>query len=174
MLWDGRVLGIGIGRGPLMADLLQTARLFEIGTRLQTASSNLVRIAQGSAPDAGALKWAGGFLCQVDWTSGIGSQPGMDGGLAAAATNTRPKFFAALLRIQSRFKELGIDSDDRIYNFLKAIYRCLESGGVEKDDLRAEHFMVAGELLHVLSRSIMVELSNNGLPKREPILSIGE
>jgi hypothetical protein len=172
MLWDGR--SVRRGRGPLMADLLQTARLFEVGTRLQTASSNLVKIAQGSTPDIGALKWAGSFLCQVDWTSGIGSQPGMDGGLTAAATNTRPKFFAALLRIQGKFREVGIDSDERVYGFLKAIYRCLESGGIERDDLKAEHFMLAGELLHVLSRSIMVELSHNGLPKREPVLSIGE
>jgi len=159
-----------------MADLLQTARLFEVGTRLQTASSSLVRIAQGVAPDAGALKWAGNFLSQVDWTSGtgVGTQAGIDGGLAAAATNTRPKFFAALLRIQSKFKEVGINSDEEVYSFLKAMYRYLESGGVEQDDLKAEHFMLAGELLRVLSRSIMVELSHNGLPKREPILSIGK
>lgn len=157
-----------------MADLLQTARLFEVGTRLQTASSNLMSVAQGNEPDAKALKWAGSFLSQVDWTSGIGSQAGMDGGLTAAATNTRPKFFAALLRIQGDFQKVGISSDENIYSFLKAIYRCMESGGVERNSLKSEHLRLAGELLHVLSRSIMVELSNNGLPKREPILSIGE
>lgn len=158
----------------LMADLLQTARLFEVGTRLQTASSNLRGVAEGAPPDPDALKWAGSFLSQVDWTSGLGSQSGIDGGLTAAATNTRPKFFAALLRIQDKFQEIGITSDDNVDGFLKATYKCLQSGGTERDDLKAEHLRLAGELLQVLSRSIMVELSNNGLPKREPILSVGE
>lgn len=162
------------GRDPLMADLLQTARLFEVGTRLQTASSNLMSIAEGNQPDAGALKWAGEFLSQVDWTSGIGSQAGVDGALTAAAANTRPKFFAALLRIQGDFQRAGIDSDERVYGFLKDVYTCLESGGTKKSTLRSEHLRLAGELLHVLSRSIMVDLSNNGLPRREPIFSIGE
>lgn len=157
-----------------MADLLQTARLFEVGTRLQTASSNLMSIAEGNPPDASALKWAGGFLSQVDWTSGIGSQAGVDGALTVAAASTRPKFFAALLRIQGDFQRAGIDSDERVYGFLKDVYTCLESGGTKKSTLRSEHLRLAGELLHVLSRSIMVDLSNNGLPRREPIFSIGE
>jgi len=157
-----------------MADLLQTARLFEVGTRLQTASSNLVSIAEGNQPDADTLKWAGGFLSQVDWTSGVGAQGGVDGGLTAVATNTRPKFFAALLRIQGDFQKAGINSDEHVYSFLKDVYRCLESGGAEKSTLESEHLRLAAELLHVLSRSIMVDLSNNGLPRREPIFSIGE
>jgi hypothetical protein len=135
---------------------------------------NLRGVAEGDVPNADALRWAGDFLSQVDWTSGLGSQPGIDGGLTAAATNTRPKFFAALLRIQDQFQEIGITSDENVDGFLRATYKCLKSGGTDRDDLKAEHLRLAGELLQVLSRSIMVELSNNGLPKRGPILSAGE
>ena len=112
-----------------MADLLQTARLFEVGTRLQTAASNLMSVAQGGAPDSSALRWAGDFLLRVDWTSGAAAKAGIDGGLAVSATNARPKFYASLVRIGPKFREVGIDSEEQIYSFLKAVYRFLQSGG---------------------------------------------
>jgi hypothetical protein len=157
-----------------MADLLQTARLFEVGTRLQTAASNLMSVAQGGAPDSSALRWAGDFLLRVDWTSGAAAKAGIDGGLAVSATNARPKFYASLVRIGPKFREVGIDSEEQIYSFLKAVYRFLQSGGSGTKDSPPERLKLAGEFLHMLSQSIMVDLSNNGLPKRKPVLTLGE
>jgi len=156
-----------------MADLLQSARLFEVGTRLQTASSNLREIARGDAARPDALKWAGDFLARVDWTSGIESKSRVDGGLAVSATNTRPKFYASLVKIGPKFRQMGIDSERQVYNFLGAVYRCLQSGGSETCDMKPEYFALASDLLHVLSESIMVDLCNNGLPRREQVLSFG-
>jgi len=157
-----------------MADLLQSAKLFEVGTRLQTASSSLLKVARGDRPEPDALKWAGDFLTRVDWSSGVTSDESVDGGLAVSAANTRPKFYASLVRIGPKFQQMGIESEAQVYDFLKAVYRCLQSGGTEKSDMNSEYFALASELLHVLSESIMVDLCNNGLPRRERVLTLGE
>jgi len=157
-----------------MADLLQSAKLFEVGTRLQTASSCLMEVAGGKKPERDALKWAGDFLVRVDWTSGIESEESVDGGLAVSAANTRPKFYASLVKIGPKFQEMGMDSEEQVYEFLKALYRCLRSGGTEQSDMKSEYFALASELLHVLSESIMVDLCNNGLPRHDRVLTVGE
>lgn len=157
-----------------MADLLQSARLFEVGTRLQTASSSLMEVARGGKPEHDALKWAGDFLARVDWTSDIKTEESIDGGLAVSAANTRPKFYASLVKIGPKFQKMGMGSERQVCEFLKAVYRCLQSGGTETGEMKSEYFTLASELLHLLSESIMVDLCNNGLPRRESVLTIGE
>jgi hypothetical protein len=157
-----------------MADLLQSARLFEVGTRLQTASSCLAQLGSNAPLSSGqreALKWAGRFLTEVDWKSGINERKGVDGGLAVSAANARPKFYASLIRIGPKFQGLGIDSERKVYAFLKKLYTVMLSGGTG-GNLGESQLGLASELLHVLSKSIVVELSNNGLPKRQPVLSL--
>jgi hypothetical protein len=158
-----------------MVDLLQSAKLFEVSVRLQTASSHLARVAEGinlPSQDRATLRWAGNFLAEVDWNSGIKPGVGADGGLAVSATNTRPKFYASLMRIGPRFQDVGIDSEDKIYAFLKNLYIVLISGGTKKKGLRKDVLNLGTELLHILSRSIMVDLCNNGLPRQQPLLRI--
>ena len=157
-----------------MADLLQSARLFGVGTKLQTASSSLREVARGAKPEPDALKWAGDFLARVDWASGIESSGSVDGGLAVSAANTRPKFYASLVKIGPKFQEMGMNSEKEVYDFLKAVYYCLQSGGTDTRDMESKHLSLASELLHVLSESIMVDLCNNGLPKHERVLTFGE
>jgi len=157
-----------------MADLLQTARLFEVGTRLQTAAANLMSVAQGGKPDSNALKWAGDFLLRVDWNSNAMPKGGVDGGLAVSATSARPKFYASLVRIGPKLGQVGIRSEEQVYDFLRSIYGFLQSGGSQVLDLSADHFKLASEFLHILSQSIMVDLSNNGLPRRRSVLALGE
>ena len=160
-----------------MSDLLQSAKLFEVGAKLQTASSCVGKFAQGldlEKKDRDVLKWAGGFLARVDWTSEIEAEAGGGGGLTVSATNTRPKFYASLLKIGPKFSKVGIDPEQKIYEFLKEVYRFLISGGTNGADIPPEQLKLVSELLHILSQNIMVDLSNNMLPARRTLLSIGE
>lgn len=160
-----------------MPDLLQSAKLFEVGTKLQTASSCVGKFAHGDELDEkerDMFKWAGSFLARVDWTSEIPAETSEGGGLTVSATNARPKFYASLIKIGPKFTEIGIDSDEKIYDFLKAVYRLLMSGGAEDTDIPSDQLELVRELLHILSQNIMVDLSNNMLPRRRTLVSVGE
>jgi len=160
-----------------MPDLLQSARLFEVSTRLQTASSCVNKFAKGTKlnpQEEDAFKWAGNFLAHVDWTSEIPVESGVEGGLTVSASNARPKFYASLLKIGPELQELGIDSEKEVRAFLGAVYRLLMSGGTETANISSDRLELVGELLHILSLNIMVDLSNNMLPRRQALLTIGE
>jgi len=160
-----------------MPDLLQSARLFEVSTKLQTASSCMGKFAQGGKLDQkeqDIFKWAGSFLVQVDWTSEIQAESGADGGLTVSATNTRPKFYASLIKIGPKLQGVGIDSEEKVSQFLNNIYRLLISGGTEAVKIPSEQLELVRELLHILSLNIMVDLSNNMLPRRRTLSTIGE
>ena len=160
-----------------MPDLLQSARLFEVSTRLQTASSCVNKFTKGiklSPQEEGALKWAGNFLAHVDWTSGIPAESGVEGGLTVSASNTRPKFYASLLKIGPKLQKLGIDSEKEVRAFLGTVYILLMSGGTETANISSDRLELVGELLHILSLNIIVDLSNNMLPKRRTLLTVGE
>lgn len=160
-----------------MPDLLQSAKLFEISTKLQTASSCLGKFAEGLELDVSEqniLKWAGNFLAQVDWTSGIQVESGEEGSLTVSATNARPKFYASLMKIGPKFSQAGIDSEDKVYEFLSTVYRLLMSGEIQQANMSANRLGLMQELLHTLSQNIIVDLSNNMLPRRRTLLTIGE
>jgi hypothetical protein len=160
-----------------MPDLLQSAKLFEVSTRLQTASSCIGKLAQGlelDERDQDIFKWVGTFLAQVDWTSGIEAESGVEGGLTVSATNARPKFYASLIKIGPKFRQVGVDSEEKVYQFLKAVYQLLMSGGTQSKDIPSERLELARELLHILSQNITVDLSNNMLPRRQVLVTIGE
>ena len=160
-----------------MPDLLQSAKLFEVGVKLQTASNCISKCAQGlelDEKDRDILKWAGNFLAQVDWTSDIEVETSEGGGLTVSATNTRPKFYASLLKIGPKFLEAGIDSEKDTYEFLKSVYSLLMSGGTNGIVVNSSRLELVSELLHILSQNIMVDLSNNMLPLRPTLLSVGE
>ena len=160
-----------------MPDLLQSARLFEVSTKLQTASSCIGKFAQGGKLDQkekDIFKWAGSFLVKVDWTSEIQAESGADGGLTVSATNTRPKFYSSLIKIGPKLQEIGIDSKEKISKFLNEIYRLLISGGTEAANISSEQLELVRELLHILSLNIMVDLSNNMLPRQRTLSTIGE
>jgi len=160
-----------------MPDLLQSAKLFEVSTRLQTASSSLGKIVKGldlDEKESDIFRWAGSFLTQVDWTSEIHAQGSVDGGLTVSASNTRPKFYASLRKIGPKFRQIGIDSEKEVCKFLSVAYKLLLSGGTEPRDIPIPQIELMSELLHVLSQNIMVDLSNNMLPRRRSLLTIGE
>ncbi|MFH1370612.1 MAG: hypothetical protein ABII09_04930 [Planctomycetota bacterium] len=160
-----------------MTDLLQSAKLFEIGAKLQTASScvgKFARVRELDEKEQDIFKWAGSFLARVDWISEIQAESGEGGGLTVSATNARPKFYASLIEIGPKFSEVGIDSEEKVYEFLKTVYRFLMSGGTQGTDIPPSQLELVSDLLHILSQNIMVDLSNNMLPRRRTLLSIGE
>jgi hypothetical protein len=155
-----------------MSDLLQSAKLFEVSVRL-TDASNCLRTIEDNEPDLScqeSLKWAGRFLTEVDWNSGVTNQ-GIEGGLAVSATSARPKFYAAINRIAPRFKDVGINSENDLSAYFKRVYSLLNSGGTQ-EDLGTEELRLFEDLLYLLSQSITVELSNNGLPRNPSFLSV--
>jgi hypothetical protein len=160
-----------------MPDLLQSAKLFEVSTKLQTASSCVVKFAQGRALDEkeqDIFKWAGSFLTQVDWTSKIKAESGVEGGLTVSATNARPKFYASLIKMGPKLRQVGMDSEEKVYQFLTAVYQFLLSGGAPSEPIPIERLELVRELLHTLSQNITVDLSNNMLPRRQVLVTIGE
>ena len=152
-----------------MTDMDRTASLFEISSKLQTAAICLRQLTQGKSPntrDEIILKWTGHLLIQMDWQV-KSSKKGFGASLAIQAASTRPTFYDALTKIVPRF-----DSDKDIVDFLKGLYKTLETGGV-KAHLTPDRLGIASDLFTVLSQSLIAELSNNGLPKQNTWLTTG-
>ena len=147
-----------------MLDILQSAKLFEVSTKLQTASSCIGKIAQGNKlneKEQDIFKWAGSFLAQVDWTSGIQTESGgVEGSFTVSASKARPKFYAALIKIIPKLRESGLDSEEKVGSFLKTVYVFLMSGGTYSIDIPLEQLALARELLHILSLSLFDFNSN--------------
>ena len=157
-----------------MTDLLQTARLFDVSSRLSEASVGMSRLADRcelSAADLKTFKWAGRLLGQMDRLSGLSPEPGPEGSLAVEATTTRPTFYAALVQIAPEFDRAGIHQESEVYKLLREISGLLVSGGEKSEEIPEEHIRVGAKLLHVLSNGLLVRLTNNGVPKTPTTLT---
>ena len=104
-----------------MTDLLQSAELFDLSSRLGTASSALRSLAQRGSISEHAqkeLEWTGRFLSQVDWEQEHKSTGG-SGSLAVQVTTVRPTFYASVARLAPRFAEMKMKSLDLVSRFLQ-------------------------------------------------------
>lgn len=162
-----------------MEDLSLTSKLFLASSKLNQASSWLQKLAKGTKPDAEGietLKWAGHFLGEVDVSSKpYGSSAG--GNLSIQATSVRPTFYSSVMRIAPLFQKAGFNNGDEIIGFLNRLNGLLlmESAPTAKSQKPdPAHYRLAGELLREVSRSIMVQLSNNGLPRHGTLGEEGE
>jgi hypothetical protein len=156
-----------------MTDLLQAARLFEVSSKLSDASAAMDRLARGQGPsgtDKDTFCWAGHLLEQVDWLSGAKAGSSPQGALAVDATATRPTFYASLVQIAPDFSEAGINQESEVYDFLREVYGLLVSGGSQQ--VLPAHVRLGARFLHVLSNGLLVQLSNNGLPKTPTTLTL--
>lgn len=157
-----------------MSDLLQSAKLFEVSARLQTASTYLLGVAEDKQPgDAGqqALKWAGNFLSQVDWASKV--KPSGEGreGLAVQAASARPAFYRVLMRLLPVFEEHGINTSGAVSSFLSRVYKTLVAGGTDRNGASPEHLRLAATLLERLAQSVLSQLSDEGTPEKPPLVA---
>lgn len=154
-----------------MADLLRDAQLFATCSKLKRAARSLRAIAEenGAAQiDVEALKWVGAFLSEVDWASKIERGEGVQTGLAVQTTVARPSFYRVIRELIPQFQEQKISSSRQISSFLNKLYRMLVAGG-EQDDtqIASAKLELAANLLSRLARSILAQLSNNGVPPNQ-------
>jgi len=152
-----------------MADLLQSARLFEVSSKLQSVSATLGRMSKGVSPEEGSkpsLEWAGNLLMQVDWTCDLPNKSGLSGQETAQATSTRPVFYKALRRIRpEEFRNAGIIDKDTMQDFLNSLYMFLISNGT-LGSLTQERLSLSSRVLSILSRTLLSRLNNNGVPRQ--------
>src|ERR1039458_9044394 len=153
-----------------MTDLNESSHLFEASSRLDSAATILGRLSEGQATtpaDREALKWAGGFLSEVDWSSGVSNDARSLGNLAVQATEVRPTFYAALIGIERRLREAGLKQENEVVEFLQKLYRFLIRGGMKgkgKATLPSERLQLASAFLLELSQRLLIQLTDNGLP----------
>jgi hypothetical protein len=165
-----------LGRGTVMEDMALTARLFETSSRLRLASSWLERIAEGGEPNTegkDTLKWAGQFMCEVDWSSPTTHKASVGGGFALQATTVRPTFYSSLFRLAPRLRKAGMEKEEDVLSFLSSLYHNLISSGAPgkgHKKLSPEYSKLGAILLQEISKSILVQLSNNGLPRTKTTL----
>ena len=153
-----------------MEDMALTARLFETSSKLRLASSWLKKIEEGDDPNfegSEALKWAGQFMCEVDWSSHQERGTGLGGRLSLQATTVRPTFYSSLFRLAPELRKAGIDSNKELLRFLNTLYANLRSGTPKKSrkKLTPEQIRLGAILLQEISRAILIQLNNNGLPR---------
>ena len=152
-----------------MTNIAQTASLLEVSSKLQTASICLKQLTTGKRPNSSeelVLKWAGELFIQMDWQSKYPKQA-LGASLAVQAASTRPTFYDALTKLIPHFK-----SERDIIDFLKGLYKTLETGGA-KPQLTPDRLCMASDLLKGLSQSLIAEISNNGLPKQKIWITTG-
>jgi hypothetical protein len=158
-----------------MTDLLQTARVFEVSSRLSDASAAMADLAKGNEPsdrDRETFRWTGRLLEQVDWESGIAQEPGAEGALSVEATTTRPTFYASIVQMAPELTDAGMKSEQDVYELLKELYGILISEGKKAEDVPQQHVQLGASFLRTLSNSLLVRLSNNGLPQPHTTLTL--
>lgn len=152
-----------------MADLIESSRLFEVSSRLDSAATVLSKLSKGqptTSTDRELLVWAGGFLNQVDWTAGSSNGAGSIGNLSVQATEVRPTFYAALIGIERRMREAGLERENEVVEFLRRLYQFLIRGGSKgKGVLPSDKLQLASALLSELSQRLLMQLTDNGLPR---------
>lgn len=157
-----------------MEDLGLVAELFKTSSTLQRAAASLEKIFSGQAEIANGekatLKWAGQFLHTVDWGAKQQTSSQIGGSLALQlqATSVRPTFYSCLFRIAPQLQEAGLKSEDDLTTFLNSLYLNLLSAGEsgrKHKKLTPEESKLGALLLYEIAESILVQISNNGLPR---------
>jgi len=156
-----------------MSDMTRAASLLEVSSKLQTASNCLKHLNEKgpNSYEKSVLEWTGKLLIQIDWDTKF-SKKEFNASMVFQAASTRPNFYGALMRISPKLNEIGVKSAKDLSDFLKGLFRTLESGG-SKPQLTGQRLYVASDFLGELSKNLLSELSNNGLPKQKLSLMVG-
>ena len=158
-----------------MADLLQSAKMFEASAKTQLACTYLQDLAQGGEPDDKVRKtliWVGALLPQVDWDYTGKLKKQASNSLFFEATCARPAFYASLVKMREQFKKAGMESEDEIATFLASLYSLLSSGGQDSKVLSEERMDLAAGFLSELANAIRRKYGSR-MPDRPSLLGCG-
>jgi len=143
-----------------MADLEQSARLFEASARLQRASAALGRLAESTEQglderSTAALRWAGEFLTQVDLDT-PGGVADVSGALAVQATSARPTYYLSLAKLAPSMRQTGVQTREDMVQFLAALFELLRDGGrARPPHLEPTKVRLGARLLGELSNGLL-------------------
>ena len=160
----------------MVEDMAMTAKLFVTSSKLHHASLTLAKLARRegiSGEEKKQLREVGSFLREMDWSSPVSKAQRVAGGFGVHATTIRPTFYSCLFRIAPKLLEQGLRTDIQVMHFLTEFYRNLHSPGSPGKghrNLSAEEWTLGALLLHEIAESLMVQLSNNGLPRQSTSL----
>lgn len=158
-----------------MQDILETSRIFEASSKLQSTASLLVKIAEKqdlSEGEANLLVWSGRFLSEVDWSFSDKTKEDTSGSFALQATAIRPTFYSSLISTASHFRNAGLKSEQQIANFLHKVYKLLLQGGVvaeTESKLTKRELKLAHDFFSGMSRNLLIQLNRNGVSTHNDI-----
>lgn len=153
-----------------MTDLLNTALLIEVSSKLQTAANSLEDLANGNKlgpSQSEAFQFVGELLTQFDFKTKSQRKSLGEESFVVQTFATRPKFYKSLINTIPKLNKIGISSSKDVFMFLKQLHNILATGGSTPVSLSHEKLTIASDMLQGLSQDIMSELNNNGLPKYE-------
>ena len=159
-------------------ELTEASHLFEASSKLDSAATILNKLSSGepaTADDRNILEWTGRFLNQVDWTAGSSGHGGGVANLTVQATVVRPTFYAALIGIERRLREAGLQQEKEVTNFLRMLYRFLVRRGAQgksQQRIPADRLRLAAAFLRELSKGLLVQLTDNSLPRENELLVV--
>lgn len=142
-----------------MKDLIESSRLFEASSRMQTAANTLRQISDRAVPDPALrenLQWVGHFLEEVDLASF--GQSDISADFAVPATEARPFFYEALDNIDTLLRASGIADESKLRIFLTETFGVLTSGGGKT--VSAQQLSLAAALLERFASAILTQLNS--------------
>jgi len=156
-----------------MENLGLVAELFKTSSRFARAATTLEKMAAGKkeieSPDQEALQWSGNFLFVLDWNAKTQSSNPVTGNFALQATAVRPTFYSCLFRMAQQIRDAGMSDEKQLKTFLINFYNTLLStakkSSKKKGKLNSNQLKLGALILHEVSKSILVQINNNGLPQ---------
>lgn len=142
-----------------MKDLIESSRLFEASSRMQTAANSLKVLADKGQIDQqlrANLDWVHHFLHEVDLTSFGQSDISPD--FAVPATEARPFFYAALANIDDALRAAGINDEVELQHLVAQTFDALDLGASEKP--ASARLRVVANVLERFANAILTRLDS--------------
>lgn len=140
-----------------MKDLIESSRLFEASSRMQTAANTLRLMNSQQVVEASLcanLEWVGHFLQQVDLSTF--GQTGISADFAIPATEARPFFYEALADIDNLLHAADIEDDAKLRSFLTDTFTSLTSSGSKS--IAPDKISLVATLLERFANAILTRL----------------
>jgi hypothetical protein len=140
-----------------MKDLIESSRLFEASSRMQTAANSLKVLADNGHIDQRLrenLDWVHHFLHEVDLASFGQSDISPD--FAIPATEARPFFYSAVAQIDDALRASGIRDEAQLRELLANTFDALDAKDTKKPT--ADQLHVVANVLERFANAILTRL----------------